>query len=88
MLAAYAAHGLAVLQAGDELPETLPDGLSVGRELLAAATVRHSPPEAGTLQAAADRLHAWYESHDLAHHSRSYANDIQTAVTVSLQMSA
>lgn len=79
VLAAYAAHGLAVLQAGDELPETLPDGLRVGRELLAAAMVRREAPAAGALQLAANRLHAWYAPHDLAQHARSYAQDIQVA---------
>lgn len=76
ILAAYAAHGLAVISDGQG-PE-LPDGLRHGHELLLASRLRDDAlPAADGLQRVADGLHAWYQGHSLAATADRYAAELR-----------
>ena len=75
LMAAFAAHGLAVITRG--LQPHLPDGLSDGREVFHEAGLSTRPaPELSELQAVASNLHAWYQPHSLSNTARSYADHL------------
>jgi hypothetical protein len=75
LMAAFAAHGLAVITQGDQ--PHLPDGLSDGREVFHEAGLSVRPaPELSELQAVASNLHAWYLPHSLFNTAKSYADHL------------
>lgn len=76
ILAAYAAHGLAVISGGQG-PE-LPDGLRHDRELLLDSRLNgDAVPDTAGLQRVADGLHAWYQGHSLAATADRYAAELR-----------
>jgi hypothetical protein len=79
ILAAYAAHGLAVITRG-EAPN-LPDGLRENREVLHQHSLVHGQiPTLQELQGIAGHLHAWYDNHSLTKQALSYTSDIQSVI--------
>lgn len=79
LMAAFAAHGLAVITRG--LQPNLPDGLNEGREVLhEAGLIERPPPNLDQLQTLASNLHLWYQSHSLARTGESFATQIHQTV--------
>lgn len=75
ILAAFAAHGLAVITRGQQA--LLPDDLMEGREVLHEDGLdSHALPDFAELEAMANRLYQWYGAHDLAHNAASYAKEL------------
>lgn len=73
----FAAHGLTVITAGEGLPSTLPDGLRLGTELIAAESYASKPRlTLEELDAHSAALAAWYSEHNLRANAASLREDI------------
>jgi hypothetical protein len=76
ILAAFAAHGLAVITRGEQ--PVLPDGLREDREVLhEAGVLLGTTPSLEKLQGISDGLQSWYADHTLAKNAESYASQIK-----------
>lgn len=76
LMAAFAAHGLAVIVQGRQA--SLPDGLSDGINILNESTISaEGVPAAAKLEVLGTALRRWYDQHSLQRNAESYADQIQ-----------
>lgn len=77
LMAAFAAHGLAVIVQGRQT--SLPDGLSDGINVLneSSLSVGASAPAVSQFEILGTALRRWYDQHSLQRNAESYATQIQ-----------
>lgn len=77
LIASFAAHGLAVIAEQHDPPD-LPDGLSFGREIIAADRLPGLGPDCNdSLQMYGDALRAWYLNHNLPRTASAFAEEMR-----------
>lgn len=76
LMAALAAHGLAVIVQGRQA--SLPDGLGDGLNVIHEASVQQTQiPDSAALESLGQALRQWYKGHSLVRNAASYASQLR-----------